>query len=262
MTTTIERSPQFDATTHEHIVWIDDSPSTVADASQYLDSCGWNIRVIRPNADDLLTEISNASAILLDLNWSSLRKTRDLIFPNAKRLAQYILGEDYAKPIIFVSNYFLTAEFGTIEKEVNPTALTERVDRHSAVESTYGIGPEIDRKLHELIHESKAMKEHGNLHIDYGDDVESVFGVTPRQYGEMTDDHRAELTMKAAAIAIDLVDRTFDGSNADWIVVGGVPPRVIFWGRNSEDLDDELLDELGARYGTVPFAYSRPELML
>jgi len=67
------------------------------------------------------------------------------------------------------------------------------------------------------------------------------------------------LSKAAARLAIHLVDREFEGSPAEWIVLSGVPPKVILWGARGEEPDDQTLDTLANKYGTIPFVFSRPE---
>lgn len=247
------------------VVWIDDRPGSVERYVDHLQQHGWSVTVVRPDDPDLLTYVADSEAILLDLKWSALSarsaKSKKMRYRSAKRLAQYIATVQPNKPMVFVSNYFLTGEFDTIEKEVSPTAVTDRVDRQHESEAE-GIASEIDRKLVEVINRS-TMYESRIRGGEYSSSrIEQVFSVTPQVYEAMSEDERFELAREAGDLVSDLVDATFDGSSADWIVVGGVPPRVIRWGSRDEELDDALVDELSFRYDSVPFGFVRPETMI
>lgn len=89
--------------------------------------------------------------------------------------------------------------------------------------------------------------------------MEEVFGVSPERFNAMSDEERLRLTKIAAGIALDVVDQAFEETSADWVVVGQVPPRVLLSGDRSEPLDDDMIDQLAAEHGVVPFAFTHPE---
>lgn len=86
-----------------------------------------------------------------------------------------------------------------------------------------------------------------------------VFGIDPNEFMSMSFKDRLRITKAAGSLAVRFVDQTFDNGEADWIVIGDVPPRVIASGGYGEDPSDEELTQIGADNSVTPYFFSRPE---
>jgi hypothetical protein len=234
---------------------------------------GWDVSVFRPE-DNYVESAKKADAVLLDLRWSSHGRKLTPVhrpLPTSKVAAQVLTQDQPYKPMLFVSNFFVGTEYGNIEQEISPVALTDRVEKRSR--TTLHVPPksseqsdiveEIHQKLSRLIEQSESLEEKASeAPTGASEDPEAlrqVFAVSPYRYHSMNSAERLALTRRASAIVEHIVDFEFENSYADWLLVGGLPPRVIRWGQNADTLTDSEIAAIATEYDFVPFFYSRPE---
>ena len=252
-------------------VWIDDKPRSIARHAEKLNSMGWNVEIFRPE-DDYVRSAKTADAVLLDLHWSPPRSKVALNkwpMPSSRTLAQVLTIDTPQKPLLFVSNFFADSDYGNIEKEISPAALTGRVEKRTEAPSASSlerplakdIVHEIDQKLSQLIERSENALHGIPDSPGVTSNVSKIFQVSPKLFHQMDSDSKLDLTKRAGLVVQELVDWEFENSDADWIVVGGVPPRVLYWGAEKEILTDKDMDNLATAYDAIPYYFSQPEYL-
>ena len=254
------------------LVWIDDQPRTVSRHVGKLQKRGWQVELYRPD-EDYLQPVRDSDAVLLDLRWSPPRRRHTSStkpHPSSRVMAQILAASEPQKPLLFISNWFADASYANIEREISPAAITDRVEKtgaasHSASNDLSNeVVEEIDSKLERLLElsaESTEQSEFAGITAPE-DELAEVFGVSPGKYDSMSAEARLKLAQHASELVRELVEWNFDNSNASWLLVGGLPPRVLLWGRHQDKLTDADIDNVAVDYGVVPFYYARPQNIL
>lgn len=261
------------------VAWIDDETASLVRPVDRLSDHGWSVALLHPMDKDIKMRVDSSDAVILDLRWRKVRvPVTDAPFATAKRIAQYVTTVAPNKPLLFVSNWFADRQFANIEREVNPAAITARVDKHGGASADNDLTSasredieevmvnEIDNTLRGMLDRSSqsdsplasAVESLENMDED---SLRGVFDISLPKYTEMDVDERLDITRKAGELADEFVDSVFENSQADWILIGGMPPKVVFWGTYRDRITDKEIDSIASNTGAVPFLFSRPELM-
>jgi hypothetical protein len=87
--------------------------------------------------------------------------------------------------------------------------------------------------------------------------LSELLSITPQRWIELSLDEQDGVADEIADALSPYVDRVFRSSDAAWLVFGGPGFEVLRWGKEGTHPSDELLDEIQASEGLVPFFFAR-----
>lgn len=158
------------------------------------------------------------------------------------------------KPIWFMSNFFGDGACDKMPSMVTPLAVVGRIEK--AEEDLN----ELKRVISdELLRFARSMEQ-----VDLGPALEpvspearSLLLTAPAVWQRMSPDSQDSVCEALAEKLDSRVGAIFQSSSAEWVVIAGPEGEVVRWGTDPELPSDQVLDEIQAREGHVPFLFAR-----